>query len=132
MIPPPEPPDPVRIADDARWLARRRWRQATTVLIAALPPTLAAWIGETQWRSLVAPLVIGTAVGGIAAAGRWSPPRAALTMTFGWLAMGSMAVRLPLLRDGIAALLAAHLLAVAAVAGSVMAAAWCAAGIDPD
>ena len=132
MIPPVEPPDPFRAGDDARWLARRRWRRVATVLIAALPPALAALLGEAGWRSLIAPLLIGGTVGAIAAAGAWSAPRGALTMTAGWVALGSLAIRVPLLRDGLEALLIAHLAAVAAVAGSVLAAAWCAAGMDAD
>lgn len=135
MSRPPEPAESAAIArayEDARWLARRRWRCASTVLIAALPPPLAALIGEAGWPVVVAPLLIGALVGGIAAAGRWSAPRGALTMTAGWLALGWIALQVPLLRDGIDALLAAHLVAVAAVTGAVLAAAWSAAGIDSD
>jgi len=124
MIAEADPEGDARARDDARWQARRRLRQAITVLAGTAPPPVAALVGDAQWRSLPAPLLIALVVGLVAVAGGWSIPRAALTLTALWLALGSLAARIPLLADGIAALLAAHLLAVAAVAASVLIAAW--------
>ena len=119
-----------RAHEDARWLARRRWRIATTVLVAAVPPPLAALIGAPAWPAVIAPLLIGAIAGVVAAAGRWSAPRAAMTLTALWLMLGWIAMRMPLLADGITALRDAHLIGVAAIASAVLVAAWSAAGID--
>ena len=62
---------------------------------------------------MIAPLLIGAIAGVVAAAGRWSAPRAAMTLTALWLMLGWIAMRMPLLADGITALRDAHLIGVA-------------------
>lgn len=123
----PDAATAARARDDARWLARQRRRVALTVLLAAVPPTVATLAGAPRIHAVLAPLLIGTVAGLTAAVGAWSVPRGAMTMLGLWLALGGVAARLPVLADGMAALLQTHLLGAAAIALSVLGAAWNAA-----